>query len=81
MTRGENGIIVVDEAGLWEVPGLQIIERIDPVGAGDTTVATIAAVLGGGGDCFSAAKLANISASITVRKLQTTGTATGDEIR
>ena len=80
VTRGENGIIVVDEAGVQEVPGLQIIERTDPVGAGDTTVATIAAVLGGGGDCLSAAKLANISASITVRKLQTTGTATPDEI-
>ena len=81
VTRGENGIIVVDEVGLQEVPGLQIIERTDPVGAGDTTVATIAAVLAAGGDCLSAAKLANIAASITVRKLQTTGIATPDEIR
>lgn len=81
VTRGENGIVVVDENGLQEIPGIQIVGRSDPVGAGDTTVSALAAMLGGGSDCRSAAKLANIAASITVSKLQTTGTATPDEIR
>jgi len=81
VTRGENGIIVADEAGLHEIPGIQILQRTDPVGAGDTTIAGIAAVLAAGGDSTAAATLANIAASVTVRKLQTTGTATPDEIR
>jgi len=81
VTRGENGIVIVDEAGLQEIPGVQIIERSDPVGAGDTAVSALAAVLGSGGDVLSAAKLANIAASVTVRKIQTTGTATPEEIR
>ncbi|NQU76664.1 MAG: HAD family hydrolase [Planctomycetes bacterium] len=80
ITRGENGLIVADHAGLHEEPGIQIIERTDPVGAGDTVVAAISAVMASGGDCTSAAKLGNIAAAITVRKLQTTGTASPDEI-
>ena len=81
VTRGENGIVVADKDDLQEVPGIQIIDRIDPVGAGDTTVAALAAVLGSGTDCITAAKFANITASITVRKIQITGTATPEEIR
>jgi len=81
VTRNENGVIAVDETGLNEVPGIQIVERIDTVGAGDTSVSAIAAALGAGAKAQDAAKLANIAASITVRKLQTTGTASPDEIR
>ncbi len=80
LTRGENGIVVADESGLVEIPGIQTIERVDSVGAGDTIVAALAAVVGSGGDVVSAASLANVAASITVRKLQTTGTATPEEI-
>jgi rfaE bifunctional protein kinase chain/domain len=81
ITRGENGIIVADGKALHEVSGIQIIERTDPVGAGDTAISAMAAVLGSGGEAAAAATLANIAASITVRKLQTTGTASPDEIR
>ncbi|MCK4850618.1 MAG: carbohydrate kinase, partial [Phycisphaerae bacterium] len=81
VTRGENGIVLVDAQGLHEVPGIQIIERIDPVGAGDTTIAALAAVIGSGGDCLTAAKLANIAASITVRQIQITGTTSPEQIK
>lgn len=81
VTRGENGIVIADQAGIQEIPGIQIIQQTDTVGAGDTTVAALAAALGGGVDNLSAAKLANIAASIVVRKIQTTGTASPDEIR
>lgn len=81
VTRGENGIVVADGQTVHEVPGIQIVEQTDPVGAGDTTIAALAAVLASGGDVQTAARLANIAASITVRKLQTTGTATPEEIR
>ena len=81
VTRGEWGMVVADEAGLHDVPGIQVIEQTDPVGAGDTATSALAAVLATGGEPLTAARLANIAASITVRKLQTTGTATPEEIR
>ncbi len=80
LTRGEHGILVADGDAIHEVPGIQIVEKTDPVGAGDTVVAVLAAVLGSGQPPRVAAKLANIAATITVRKLQTTGTATPAEI-
>jgi rfaE bifunctional protein kinase chain/domain len=81
LTRGEKGIVVADGNLVHDIPGIQIIDRTDPVGAGDTALAALAAVLGSGGDSLAAAKFANVAASITVRKLQTTGTVTPAEIR
>jgi rfaE bifunctional protein kinase chain/domain len=80
ITRGDRGIVVADRKAVTEIPGIQIIERTDPVCAGDTVIAAVAAVLGSGADAVTAAKLANIAASITVKKLRTTGTATPAEI-
>jgi rfaE bifunctional protein kinase chain/domain len=80
LTRGERGMIVADGEFVHEIPGIQISDRTDPVGAGDTVVAAIAAGLGSGEQPSDVAKFANIAASITVRKLQTTGTATPEEI-
>jgi len=81
ITRGENGILVQDAGGVTQVPGIQILERVDTVGCGDTTLSAIAACLASGAAPVTAATLANIAASITARKLQTTGTATPEEIR
>ncbi len=80
ITRGENGLIVCSGGDVQIVPGIQVLGRTDPVGAGDTAVSALAAVLGSGGDAVTAARLANIAASITVQKLQTTGTASPEEI-
>jgi rfaE bifunctional protein kinase chain/domain len=80
LTRGEHGIIAADDGKVYEVPGIEVLEDIDPVGAGDTAVATIAAALGSKQPPLVAAQLANIAATITVRKLKTTGTATPAEI-
>jgi rfaE bifunctional protein kinase chain/domain len=80
ITRGEHGIIAADGARVYQVPGIQILGRTDPVGAGDTVVASIAAMLGSRQTPLIAAKVANIAAMVTTRKLQTTGTATPGEI-
>ena len=86
VTRGESGLLVADAEdvhdprGVREIPGIEILERIDPVGAGDTIISAISAALASGVDAVTAASLANIAASVTVRKLQTTGTACPDEI-
>ena len=80
LTRGARGIIVRDSTGLHEVPGLQILGRIDTVGAGDSALAGIAAALAAGGDPVSAAELGNFAAGVTVKKLFITGTANPAEI-
>jgi rfaE bifunctional protein kinase chain/domain len=80
VTRGERGIVVADGANVSEIPGIQIVEQTDAVGAGDTVVAAVAAAIGSGSDAVAAARFANIAAAITVKKLRMTGTATQAEI-
>lgn len=80
VSRGGRGCMVHDSAGLQEVPGLQILGRIDTVGAGDSILAGIAAALAVGRDPLTAATLGNFVAGVTVQKLFQTGTATPREI-
>jgi rfaE bifunctional protein kinase chain/domain len=80
VTRGPRGMLVRDAEGLREMPGLQIVARIDSVGAGDSALAGIAAALAAGRDCLAAAELGNLAAGVTVQKLFTTGTASPEEI-
>jgi len=80
VTRGERGIVVAHANDVYDIPGIQIVDHTDPVGAGDTAVAALTAVLASGGDPVTAGKIANIAASITVRKVRMTGTATPQEI-
>ena len=80
LTRGEFGCLVEDEGGCHEVPGLAITGPVDPVGAGDSMLAGVAAALAAGEDPLGAAELGNLAAGVTVQKLRVTGTATPQEI-
>jgi bifunctional ADP-heptose synthase (sugar kinase/adenylyltransferase)/phosphoglycolate phosphatase-like HAD superfamily hydrolase len=80
LTRGENGCIVCDSKGFKEIPGLLILSPVDPVGAGDSMLAGIAAALAAGAEPFKAAELGSLVAGVTVQKLMQTGTATAEEI-
>ncbi|MBN2376001.1 MAG: HAD family hydrolase [Sedimentisphaerales bacterium] len=80
VTRGARGIIAADGEGVREVPGLQIIKKIDSVGAGDTTTSALALSLAAGVSAGEAAAFANFAAAVTVQKLFQTGTASGEEI-
>jgi rfaE bifunctional protein kinase chain/domain len=80
LTRGPRGMLVREPGGLHEVPGLQILGRIDTVGAGDSAMAGIASALAAGFDPVSAAHLGNFAAGVTVKKLFITGTASPEEI-
>jgi rfaE bifunctional protein kinase chain/domain len=81
LTRGSRGMLVREPEGTVEVPGLQILGRIDTVGAGDSALAGIAAALAAGSDPVSAATFGNFAAGVTVKKLFVTGTASPEEIR
>jgi rfaE bifunctional protein kinase chain/domain len=80
ITRGEFGLVVAANGATTAVPGLQVLGQVDPVGAGDAAVSALAASLAAGAAPANAAVLANIAAMITVKKLQTTGTASPAEI-
>jgi phosphoglycolate phosphatase-like HAD superfamily hydrolase len=83
VTRGERGLLGAAAGAVAEVPGIQVAPPIDPVGAGDTVLATLAAALAvdAAPDApLAAAQLANIAAAVTLRKIGMTGTATPAEI-
>jgi len=80
VTRGTRGVMTVDGSGINENPGIQLIKKLDTVGAGDTVTSALALCLGGGVESVEAAKFANFAAAVTVQKLFQTGTANGDEI-
>lgn len=81
VTRGSRGMVVRHGGALREAPGIEILGRIDSVGAGDSALAGIACALAAGFPPLEAAEFGNLAASVTVRKLFTTGTAAPDEVR
>jgi len=80
LTRGSRGIITVDSEGYHEVPGIQLLKKLDIVGAGDTVTSALTLCLGAGLKPAEAAEFANIAAAVTVQKLFQTGTASDPEI-
>ncbi|MBN1124464.1 MAG: HAD hydrolase-like protein [Sedimentisphaerales bacterium] len=80
ITRGSRGILTVDQEGVHHAPGVQLLKKLDPVGAGDTTISALALSLGAGIDPPNAARFANLAAAVTVQKLFQTGTASAKEI-
>ena len=80
VTRGERGCLVGDGEALFQVFGVLILGKTDPVGAGDTFAATLAAMISTGTNLNAAAYVANLAAAVTAQKLFQTGTASPDEI-
>jgi rfaE bifunctional protein kinase chain/domain len=80
LTRGSRGIVTVDADGIHEVPGIQLLKKLDIVGAGDTVTSALALCLGAGVSPCEASEFANFAAAVTVQKLYQTGTATAAEI-
>ncbi len=80
LTRGSRGMLAVDGQGVHQVPGIQLLKKLDPVGAGDTVTSALALCLGAGVPPVEAAEFANFAAAVTVQKLFQTGTADGEEI-
>jgi sugar/nucleoside kinase (ribokinase family) len=80
-SRGPRGILGVNRNGLFEEPGVRIAGKTDPVGAGDTAASALACAMAAGATPREAARLANLAASVTVRKLYITGTASPEEVR
>ncbi|NLD42732.1 MAG: carbohydrate kinase [Chloroflexi bacterium] len=80
VTVGEMGVLVCDGAGSRRVPAVPVHGEIDIVGAGDSTMAGLAAALASGAGLAEAALVGNLVASVTIRQLGTTGTATPAQV-
>ena len=81
MTLGEKGCVCVDDTSILQVPAREVPPPIDIVGAGDTFLSAFSCALAAGAPIHEAAWFANLAASITIRKINITGTASPEEIR
>ncbi|HEY0081103.1 MAG TPA: D-glycero-beta-D-manno-heptose-7-phosphate kinase [Pyrinomonadaceae bacterium] len=75
ITRGEQGLMLLEEDGEPIFVPTVAREVYDVTGAGDTVIATLSAAVAAGASLVEAAMLANHAAGIVVGKL---GTATAD---
>ena len=80
VTRSEKGMLLIEAGADPLFLSTQAREVYDVTGAGDTVIATIAGALASGQDLSSAAALANVAASLVVRKIGV-ATVTPSEIR
>ncbi|MBN1445902.1 MAG: HAD hydrolase-like protein [Candidatus Omnitrophica bacterium] len=80
ITRGQKGMLVYRDNEAEEIHGINLMDKVDTVGAGDTVVSALAAFLAAGAGIVNAAKTANFAAAVTVRKLFQCGTASREEI-
>ncbi|MFH0991136.1 MAG: PfkB family carbohydrate kinase [bacterium] len=80
ISRSSLGLLLFDGTSCRELPAHMVSGPIDPVGAGDTTVAAIACALAAGASLDEAGVFANLAAAVAIRKLKLTGTATPGEI-
>ncbi len=70
-TRGEQGMTLVDPAGLITHIDAEAHEVYDVSGAGDTVIATLALAYAAGATMKEAAELANLAAGVAVGRLGT----------
>jgi len=81
-TIGARGILVSEPNGNHTpVPTAQPRGEVEIIGAGDSALAGIALGLAAGATNAEAALLGNMVANVTIHKLNTTGTASPDEMR
>ncbi len=81
VTLGNRGQLVHDGTKTVFVPAFDVDGPTDPVGAGDSVSASMAVALCAGQSAFNAAVFGNLTASVTVAKIGTTGTASPQELR
>jgi len=80
VTLDAEGISVCTAASSTHVPTVPPSTPIDVTGAGDSTAASIVCSLCAGASLAEAALIGNLSASVVLQKIGTTGTATAGQI-
>ena len=80
VTLGERGSIWYDEKGSCFAPTRKAAPPVDIVGAGDTFLSAFCCAIAAGADGGQALAFGNLAAGVTVKKIDTTGTASPTEI-
>jgi len=80
ITQGERGCLLCEAGRVSRLPAVALAPPIDPVGAGDTFVACLAACLAAGASAWEAGITATLAAAVTVKILHITGTASPQAI-
>ena len=80
LTVGARGIVASDGSMVELVPAYPVRGPLDTTGAGDTVTAGVVCALCAGAGLVEAAQMGNLAASITIRQLGTTGTATPEQM-
>jgi ribokinase len=70
LTLGERGVLLVDSHGVEHVPALRV-EAVDPTGAGDAFIGSLATFLGEGLSLREAVLRANAVAALSVTRIGT----------
>jgi sugar/nucleoside kinase (ribokinase family) len=81
LTLGAEGVQVTDESGSARIPAIPISGPKDIVGAGDSVMAASGAALSVGASLIEASMIGNITASIIIQQIGTTGIATRQQIQ
>ena len=80
ITCGAKGILVEDGGGAALLPALPIEGEMDVCGCGDACTSGMVSAFCAGATGPEAAEIGNLCASVTIRKIGTTGTASRPEI-
>lgn len=80
LTLGADGILAFHADGPTHIPAVPVTGPIDIVGAGDATMAGIAAALCAGAAVPEAAEIGCLAAAVTIQQIGTTGTASAAQI-
>ena len=80
ITLGERGCLAWEAGQCRHIPAIKVPPPNDPVGAGDTFLAAVAACLAAGAEPWEACTVATLAAAVTVRQLRVTGTASPAQI-
>lgn len=81
ITCGEDGAIVCNGQATYIINGIDFMEEIDPVGAGDAFLAGTAAAIISVTDINKAAEIGNLAASVSILTLFETGHPTLEELK
>jgi sugar/nucleoside kinase (ribokinase family) len=79
VTKGSEGVVVVEDGAQWVVPALPVGDPVDVSGAGDSFSAGAALALAITGSATDAARFGNLVASVTVMK-RGTGAVSPEEV-
>ena len=80
LTLGKKGVRVLKDNKIYSCVGLKVEDPIDTCGAGDCFLSAFSLALATGADIIACATLGNLASAISIKKINTTGSASKEEI-